>query len=58
MNRIPPAGAASTVVWRDFNIWADTKAVPAEQEDWEYLWECFLAGAASAFRAAAVGELE
>ncbi len=48
--RTPPPGAASTDVWRAFNVWADAKLVPAEQEDWEYLWDCFLAGAASAVR--------
>ncbi len=53
--RTPPAGAASTQVWQDFNTWADAKGVPAEAEDWEYLWECFLAGAASAARAAEEG---
>lgn len=42
--RQPPKGYASCNSWAAFNAWADTHQVPAEQEDWEYLWECFLAG--------------
>lgn len=48
--RTPPPGASSTTVWRDFNEWADSKLVPHEAEDWEYLWECYLAGAAAGSR--------
>ena len=48
--RNPPLGTADTQVWKDFNKWADAHNVPTETEDWEYLWECFLAGAASVYR--------
>ena len=48
--RTPPVGTASTQVWVDFNKWANAHSIPNETEDWEYLWGCFLAGAACGVR--------
>ena len=47
--RNTPEGAAGTKVWLDFNVWADRERIPDEPEDWHYLWECYTAGACSAF---------
>ena len=47
--RTPPASAVDTKVWLDFNVWADRNHVPDASEDWHYLWECYVAGACSAF---------
>lgn len=41
--RIPPPNAPQRI-WDDFQAFADAHAVPHEAEDWQYLWDCFLAG--------------
>ena len=49
--RTKPEGVEDSV-WDEFNTWADSKLVPAEPEDWTYLWECFADGAAFGYELA------
>jgi len=43
--KTPPLGStASSPAWQAFDRWSTQHNVPDETEDWEYLWECFLAG--------------
>jgi hypothetical protein len=45
MKREQPTGYTYPLpAWEKFCDWADAKAVPAESEDWEYLWQCYLEG--------------
>ena len=42
--KTPPLGHQSTTVWAEFDKWCTAHAVPDEEEDWMYLWDCYFAG--------------
>tara|TARA_R110000868_G_scaffold51197_2_gene162656 strand:+ start:375 stop:530 length:156 start_codon:yes stop_codon:yes gene_type:complete len=46
--KTPLPGLEGDALWLAFTDWCDLHAVPDEEEDWFYLWECFRDGATAA----------